>query len=114
MEKDKSMSTLRKDFENKEEFYNLRISELNQKIDEKTNLNLLLAEKCDKLEKEIMELREKLSLSNEFSSKYRGETELNRVDYLEKKFSISKYEEKYIIKCLQKDLLDFQEYTKDQ
>jgi DNA polymerase sigma len=25
-----------------------------------------------------------------------------------------KYEEKYIIKCLQKDILDFQEYTKEQ
>jgi DNA polymerase sigma len=25
-----------------------------------------------------------------------------------------KYDEKYIIKCLQKDILDFQEYTKEQ
>ncbi len=25
-----------------------------------------------------------------------------------------KYEEKYIIKCLQRDILDFQEYTKEQ
>lgn len=33
---------------------------------------------------------------------------------LEKKFSTQKYEDKYIIKCLQKDILDFQEYTKDQ
>jgi non-canonical poly(A) RNA polymerase PAPD5/7 len=35
-------------------------------------------------------------------------------DFLEKKFSTLKYEDKYIIKCLQKDILDFQEYTKDQ
>ena len=39
---------------------------------------------------------------------------LNRKDLLEKKFSTQKYEDKYIIKCLQKDILDFQEYTKDQ
>jgi non-canonical poly(A) RNA polymerase PAPD5/7 len=35
-------------------------------------------------------------------------------EYLEKKFSANKYEEKYIVKCLQRDILDFQEYTKEQ
>jgi non-canonical poly(A) RNA polymerase PAPD5/7 len=35
-------------------------------------------------------------------------------EYLEKKFSSSKYEEKYIVKCLQRDILDFQEFTKEQ
>lgn len=35
-------------------------------------------------------------------------------EFLEKKFSCSKYDEKYIIKCLQRDILDFQEYTKEQ
>lgn len=35
-------------------------------------------------------------------------------EYLERKFTTSKYEDKYIIKCLQKDILDFQEFTKDQ
>ena len=35
-------------------------------------------------------------------------------EYLEKKFATSKYEDKYIIKCLQKDILDFQDYTKEQ
>jgi DNA polymerase sigma len=33
---------------------------------------------------------------------------------LEKKFSCLKYDEKYIIKCLQRDILDFQDYTKEQ
>ncbi len=37
-----------------------------------------------------------------------------RKEYLDKKFSTVKYEDKYIMKCLQKDILDFQEYTKDQ
>lgn len=37
-----------------------------------------------------------------------------RKDIIERKFSNQKYDDKYIIKCLQKDLLDFQEYTKDQ
>jgi DNA polymerase sigma len=31
-----------------------------------------------------------------------------------KKFINTKYDDSYIIKCLQKDILDFQEYTKDQ
>jgi DNA polymerase sigma len=33
---------------------------------------------------------------------------------IEKKFSTNKYDDKYIMKCLQKDILDFQEYTKEQ
>ena len=40
--------------------------------------------------------------------------EIGKKDYLEKKFSQVKYDEKYIIKNLQRDILDFQEYTKDQ
>jgi non-canonical poly(A) RNA polymerase PAPD5/7 len=39
---------------------------------------------------------------------------LNKRETLEKKFSTFKYEDKYIMKCLQKDILDFQDYTKDQ
>lgn len=37
-----------------------------------------------------------------------------RKEFLDRKFSNNKYDERYIIKCLQKDLLDFQEFTKDQ
>jgi hypothetical protein len=33
---------------------------------------------------------------------------------LDKKFLTAKYEDKYIIRCLQKDILDFQEFTKEQ
>ncbi len=33
---------------------------------------------------------------------------------MDRKFSINKYDDKYIIRSLQKDILDFQEYTKDQ
>ena len=39
---------------------------------------------------------------------------LNKRETLEKKFSTFKYEDKYIMKCLHKDILDFQDYTKDQ
>jgi DNA polymerase sigma len=39
---------------------------------------------------------------------------LSKKEYIEKKFSSIKYDEKYTIKCLQRDILDFQEYTKDQ
>jgi len=39
---------------------------------------------------------------------------LAKKEILEKKFSTQKYDDKYIVKCLQKDILDFQEYTKDQ
>ena len=40
--------------------------------------------------------------------------DLCRREILEKKFSLIKYDDKYIMRCLQKDILDFQEYTKDQ
>jgi len=39
---------------------------------------------------------------------------LIRKEILERKFSTQKYDDKYIVKCLQKDILDFQEFTKDQ
>lgn len=39
---------------------------------------------------------------------------LVKKEILERKFSTQKYDDKYIVKCLQKDILDFQEYTKDQ
>lgn len=42
------------------------------------------------------------------------EKEVTKIEILEKKFSCLKYEEKYIVKCLQRDILDFQEYTKEQ
>lgn len=38
----------------------------------------------------------------------------NRKEILERKFSTQKYDDKFIVKCLQKDILDFQEYIKDQ
>lgn len=39
---------------------------------------------------------------------------LVRKEILERKFSTQKYDDKYIVKCIQRDILDFQEYTKDQ
>ena len=42
------------------------------------------------------------------------EMEIMKKKIIEKKFSTNKYEDKYIMKCLQKDILDFQEYTKEQ
>lgn len=38
----------------------------------------------------------------------------NRREFLEKKFNCAKYNDSYIIKCLQRDILDFREYNKDQ
>lgn len=39
--------------------------------------------------------------------------EFGRRSYLEKKFSIVKYDMNFIYKCLQKDVLDFQEFNKE-
>ncbi len=39
---------------------------------------------------------------------------MNRSLFLDKKFSLLKYDDKYSGKCLQKDLLDFHELTKEQ
>lgn len=38
---------------------------------------------------------------------------MKRNAYLENKFNIVKYDTKFISKCLQKDILDFQEYNKE-
>lgn len=42
------------------------------------------------------------------------EKDMTRLQFLDKKFSLIKYDDKYSGKCLQKDLIDFQELTKDQ
>lgn len=39
---------------------------------------------------------------------------LSKKEYLEKKFTLSRNTEEYIYKCLNKDILDFQDYTKEQ
>lgn len=39
--------------------------------------------------------------------------ELLRKEYIERKFYTVKYDEKYTIRCLQKDILQFQEHTKE-
>jgi len=38
---------------------------------------------------------------------------LSKKEIFERKFSTQKYDDKYIVKCLQKDILDFQEFVKD-
>ena len=40
--------------------------------------------------------------------------EISRSQFLDKKFSLVKYDDKYSGRCLQKDLLDFHELTKEQ
>jgi len=44
----------------------------------------------------------------------KGKQDLNRRDFLEKKFSTLRNDDNYAVKCLQKDLLDFQEFNKLQ
>jgi hypothetical protein len=48
------------------------------------------------------------------SDQNKAKLQFARREFLDKKFSSFKYEDKYIIKCLQKDILDFQDYTKEQ
>ncbi len=88
-----------------------------------TEMNL----RCDKLEKDVMDMvkiffknnfknskNNILFLSNESNKQKSKVQQFSKREFLDKKFSSFKYEDKYIINCLQKDILDFQEYTKEQ
>lgn len=45
--------------------------------------------------------------------KFGGDDSYSRKEILDRKFSSNKYDEKYVIRSLYKDILDFQEYTKE-
>ena len=81
-------------------------------LDEKEKIMSIFTEKCDKLEKENKELYVKLEklTKNDFE---RAKDISTRKEFLDKKFSIKKYDDKYSASCLQKDILDFQEVIKD-
>jgi len=67
-----------------------------------------------KLNESISNLPNNIMATSNFHNHDNMIIPLIRKEILERKFSIQKYDDKYIVKCLQKDILDFQEYTKDQ
>ena len=91
--------------------YNNKLLDLQIKYEEKNLHFKELEEKKDKIEKDFKEML--LKNSSDLITKSL-ENPINRKEILEKKFSTSKYDDKYIIKSLQKDILDFQDYIKDQ
>ena len=106
--KDKFINSIKMEFKNNEEILNSRIKELSVKLENILLYQSDILDKNEKLEKELSELSMRTeNLKNE-------NKENNRREILERKFSIIKYDDKYIARCLQKDILDFQEYTKDQ
>ena len=54
------------------------------------------------------------NISIDNNSKEFLKIDLNKKEYLEKKFFQNKYDDFYVCKNLQKDLLDYQDYIKDQ
>jgi DNA polymerase sigma len=115
LNKDKIINSLSVDLNTKEEIYNTRLNEMQKKLEDKDMSIDALIEKFDKVEKEMMDLRAKEVYSKQnFDIKSQKCIEISKKEFLDKKFSWAKYDEKYIIKCLQRDILDFQEYTKEQ
>lgn len=115
MNKDKTIHSLSLDFSTKEEQMMARINEIQIKLEEKNIMCQNLLERNEKLDKELMEIKSKESFTK--FTDVTGITtklEISKKEFLEKKFTCAKYDEKYIIKCLQRDILDFQEYTKEQ
>ena len=109
--KDKNFYTLQIEKKMNDDSYNNKLLDLQIKYEEKNLHFKELEEKKDKIEKDFKEML--LKNSSDLITKSL-ENPINRKEILEKKFSTSKYDDKYIIKSLQKDILDFQDYIKDQ
>ena len=112
--KDKYINKLSSDWAGKELELLGRLEELQNKLKEESSKYQNLAKDYETLEKEFSDLAKECSLKVSEGKLNKLETQICKKDYLEKKFSGMKYDEKYIIKCLQKDILDFQEFTKEQ
>lgn len=78
------------------------MKKIDQKKEELQKMNTLLHNRIHSLEKELQEAHEDKEESAEISPNEREE-------FLFKKFFSNKFEEKYLIRNLQKDILDFQE-----
>jgi DNA polymerase sigma len=112
--KDKYISKLSSDWAQKESELLSRLDELQNKLKEESSNYQNLAKDYESLEKKFSEHAKECSLKIHEDKLSKLDIHLNKKEYLEKKFSGMKYDEKYIIKCLQKDILDFQDYTKEQ
>lgn len=81
--------------------------------DEKEKFVSIYQVKFERLEKENKELNLKIEKCVKNDNIYQNSANLSRDVYLERKYSYEKYDEKYSAACLQKDILDFQELTKN-
>ena len=88
---------------------------LNQRINEQEYKNLIeYNDLQSKIEKENSNLQIILSQLENFQNQENHSQNKNLSDYLEKKFSNDKFDEQYIIQNINKDIIDFQNYIKEQ
>lgn len=88
---------------------------LNQKINEQEYKNLIeYNDLQSKIEKENSNLQIILSQLENFQNQENHNQNKNLSDYLEKKFSNDKFDEQYLIQNINKDIIDFQNYIKEQ
>lgn len=116
--KDKYIKEMHHEMKIKEEQFIGKIADLTNKFEMSINHNNDMSMRYEKLEKEFLEVNSKNNLLMQNSSdsfRLRGKDQLlSKKDILDLKFYSYKYDDKYIIKNLQKDILDFQELTKEQ
>ena len=88
---------------------------MNQKINEQEYKNLIeYNDLQSKIEKENSNLQIILSQLENFQNQENHNQNKNLSDYLEKKFSNDKFDEQYLIQNINKDIIDFQNYIKEQ
>ena len=91
------------------------IFSLNQKIKEQEYKNILeYNELQSKIEKENANLQIILCQMENLQNQENHKQVTNYTDYLDKKFSNEKFDENYIIQNINKDIIDFQNFTKEQ
>ncbi len=80
--------------------------------EEKEKFVSIYQSKCEKLEKENKDLSLKMEKYVKNDLIQQKPTSLSRDEYLERKYSLNKFDEKYSAACLHKDILDFQDLIK--
>ena len=110
--KDKKMMSLLNEISELKRVNDILQKSIKVHQEEKEKFVSIYQSKCEKLEKENKDLSLKMEKYVKNDLIQQKPTTLSRDEYLERKYSLNKFDEKYSAACLHKDILDFQDLIK--
>jgi DNA polymerase sigma len=110
--KDKKMMSLLNEISELKRVNDILQKSIKVHQEEKEKFVSIYQSKCEKLEKENKDLNLKMEKYVKNDIFQQKSTSLSRDEYLERKYSLNKFDENYSAACLHKDILDFQDLIK--